>query len=178
VRSVKINHDGSILLAGYTFRATMPTASYDFALSRISSGGTVDATFATACPLAPCQAGVAFVNFGYSGNSLDLANAIALQADGKILLVGSARRSDTNGSSYFATTRLGRDGNIDLTYGFGGISGGTFAAGSGIDDSASAIVIGNRGIMIAGYSAEATGTNYRFGIAQLQLDLIFSDPFE
>ena len=161
VHAIKVNRDGSILLAGSTTRATLPTASNDFALSRISSGGTVDATFATACPLAPCQAGVAFVNFGYSGKSSDFANAIALQADGKILLVGSARRSDTNGSSYFATTRLGRDGNIDLTYGFGGISGGTFAAGSGIDDSASAIVIGNRGIMIAGYSAEATGTNYR-----------------
>ena len=70
-------------------------------VTRLNANGSVDTSFASA--------GEAFVNFG--GN--DVANAMALQPDGKIVLVGS---TDAVGSGDFAVARLNADGTPDTSF--------------------------------------------------------------
>jgi len=43
-----------------------------------------------------------------------------------------------------------------------------------------ALDLGNGGLMVAGYGSEAgtTGSSQRFGLARLQLDLVFTDGFQ
>lgn len=71
VRALGIQSDGKIVAAGAT--------SSDLALARYSSSGTIDNTFGTN--------GKITTDFG----GIDLANALAIQSDGKITLAGSTK---------------------------------------------------------------------------------------
>lgn len=85
--------NGRILLAG--------VAGGDFAVARLNSTGTIDATFGTG----------GAVRFNISGT--DVASAIAVQADGKILVAGES-------SGDFAVARLLSTGALDATFGAAG----------------------------------------------------------
>src|SRR5262249_29035845 len=82
-----IQPDGKLVLAGQAVTSTTPTPtgyniSSDFAVARLHADGSLDTTFGT-------NGKVAF-GFGIGGNKADAATAIALQADGKIVLAGVA----------------------------------------------------------------------------------------
>jgi uncharacterized delta-60 repeat protein len=87
----------------------------------------------------------------------DGCNAIAAQADGKILLAGSSIDSVTNNSD-FAITRLDADGSLDPTFGAG--TGKTlvpFDVGGSDNDIGTAIMIQPDGkILVAGWANTAT----------------------
>ena len=94
-RSVALQADGKILVAGYGSNGS----NNDFALVRYNSNGTLDTTFD--------GDGKAITALA-SGQ--DIAYSVKMQADGKIVVAGSA----SNGSNDdFAVVRYNTDGGLD-----------------------------------------------------------------
>ena len=53
-------------------------------------------------------------------HSTDLANAVAIQADGKLVVVGTTYKHNDFSDEDFAVTRYNTDGTLDTTFGRGG----------------------------------------------------------
>jgi uncharacterized delta-60 repeat protein len=111
--------DGKIVAAG----EAKTSYGEDFALARYSPNGTLDTTFGTG----------GLVTTDFNGRD-DVAFAVALQSDGKIVAAGQAQ------SSYgqaFALARYNPDGTLDATFGRGGKVTTAF---TGRDDAAHGVV--------------------------------------
>lgn len=101
---IVLGGSGGIMIAG---PGGVPTAVPDFAVVRFNSDGTPDTAFGTG--------GVVQTTF----RGLDNADAMAIQADGKILLAGESGRP--SGAGYdLAMARYNSDGTLDSTFGSGG----------------------------------------------------------
>jgi uncharacterized delta-60 repeat protein len=135
VFSVLIQPDGKIVAVG---AANSPFDYYDFAAARYLSNGNLDTTFGTG--------GKVRTDFG--NNDLDIANAAALQPDGKIVAAGTTV-FDFGVQQQFALARFNSGGTLDTTFGTGGlvlIDFGSFA------QSANAVLIQPDGkIITVGY---------------------------
>ena len=130
--AVALQADGKIVLAGSSTPFT-PTATTDFAAVRLTTAGALDTTFD--------GDGKALVDFG----GTDMAAALAVQTDGKLVLAGST-------PSNFAVARLNSDGGLDTS--FDGDGRATFNLGS--VDAASGVVVQPDGkIVVAGTSGLA-----------------------
>src|SRR6185369_10994892 len=90
--------DGKLVVGG----STSPGSNRDGFLARYNTDGTLDATFGTG--------GIVRIDVS---NQYDDMRALALQADGKLVLAG------TNLSD-FVLARVGTDGTLDPTFGNGG----------------------------------------------------------
>jgi len=121
---------GGVVAAGYAGRA-MPglPSSDDFAVTRLSSTGVVDTTFGTN--------GLGWADFGTSSaaRSHDIAQSIAVDADGRILLAGYSYKADsvtgqTLENYRHAIARFDPDGNLDMTFGTNGMVATSFGTGS------------------------------------------------
>jgi uncharacterized delta-60 repeat protein len=122
--------DGKMIAAGNSFNGT----NDDFALARYNSDGTLDATFGAN--------GIVTTNFN---NTFDYIDAVALQADGKIVAAGY-----TFNNSYFqfALARYNSNGALDDTFGTGGKVTTRFTS---FDDLARAVTLQSDGkIIVAG----------------------------
>lgn len=137
-QAVALQTDGRIVVAGYTNAA----GTNDFAVARLNTNGSLDISF---------DIDGRVVISGFGGD--DQAQAIAVQPDGKIVLVGYTNVSGTND---FAVARLLAHGSLDAT--FDG-DGRLITRGFGNDDRALATALQTDGkIVVAGYSNGA-GTN-------------------
>jgi uncharacterized delta-60 repeat protein len=81
--AVAVQHDGKVVVAGTSSTGT----SGNFALARYNPDGTLDATFGVG--------GKTSVNFN-DIRLMDTASSVALQADGKILVMGGLANPGTN----------------------------------------------------------------------------------
>jgi len=150
--SVAIQSDGKILVTG--------TATIDFngefALLRLSSSGSFDTTFGADHN--------GMVTTEWSSAYAESAG-VALQSDGKILLVGYANDYGT-GDSDAAIARYNPDGSLDSS--FGAAHNGQVKVDLGhIDDTARAVALQSDGkILLAGYSNDTAG-NSDFALARL-----------
>ncbi len=141
--------DLKILMAGYALSGS----SNVFVLSRLLPDGMPDPDFGTN--------GVVQTTLGTDA----LCYAMALQADGKILLTGGAATS-SNGSKDFALVRYLPNGIVDSSFASDGIQ--TISFGSG-DDIARAIIIQPDGnILVSGTSTN--GNNALMAIARFKPD--------
>ena len=104
-KSVALQADGKIILAGHTYIDVNFDSAY-FAIARINSNGTLDNTFSSD--------GKVFTNFE---NSPSFANAVTIQNDGKIVAAG---RSYINGHNNFSLARYNSDGSLDNTFSLDG----------------------------------------------------------
>ncbi|MDH3439975.1 MAG: hypothetical protein OEM63_04420 [Gammaproteobacteria bacterium] len=95
--------DGKLVLAGH--KSTI--LGTDFLITRLNTDGTVDTTFG--------QDGIVTVDFD---GGWDAVEALALQADGKIIAAGTSEDGDLN--TGLAMVRLNADGSLDAGYGVGG----------------------------------------------------------
>lgn len=116
-RGVAVQADGRIVVVGHS-RTGVSASGRDFALARFHSDGSLDTSFGTA--------GLVRTDFNAE---LDEAQAVAIQADGKIVVAGNSRTSVT-AKSTFALARYNVDGSLDTTFGSAGkvtfdLSGGT-----------------------------------------------------
>jgi uncharacterized delta-60 repeat protein len=146
----KLQPDGKIVVSGYTTTGNGPS---DFALARYNVDGTLDRTFGTRGK----------VTTDFTGR--DGASAVALQPDGKIVLVGQATNSDTDIIRHVALARYHVDGTLDASFGTGGkvITG----FGTSADDWASDVAIQIDGrIVIAGGTADPSN----FSLARYNSD--------
>ena len=107
VRAIAIQADGGILIGG-DFTAVNGTPLYHIA--RLNNDGSLDATFAA--------------NVATSVNGI--VDAIAVQADNRIVLVGDFTRA--NGVTRHSITRLMPDGTVDPTINFGDGANGAIDA--------------------------------------------------
>jgi uncharacterized delta-60 repeat protein len=74
-----------------------------------AAGGDLDPTFGTG--------GQVTTDLNHS---TDIANAVALQPDGKLVVVGQTYKHNDFSGEDFAVTRYNTDGTLDNTFGFGG----------------------------------------------------------
>lgn len=106
LRCLALQPDGKIVVAGVT---TNSTGTSSFAIARLNTDGTVDNSF-----------GIAGKNVTTFTQGTSVADAIAIQADGKILLLGTA---GVPGNFNFALARYTINGILDPTFGAGGTPG-------------------------------------------------------
>ena len=143
--AILVQPDGKLIMAG-SFDGT----SWDFGLARFNSDGSDDITFD----------GDGRVHTDFFGNG-DEAKALALQADGKIIVAGKAYNNDANRDE-FALARYNANGSLDNSFGSGGRVTTDFL---GEADYATAVAVQADGkIVAAGYAWN--GTNYDFALAR------------
>ena len=121
--------------------------SYDsdfaFAVARYLQTGQLDASFG--------NGGVVTTSIGYAN---DIAYGVAVQSDGKIVVVGYTQ---ANRESDFAVARYESDGDLDQTFGTGGIV--TTDINGSHDGARAVALIGDR-VLVAGYGWVAGTTDF------------------
>jgi uncharacterized delta-60 repeat protein len=124
-RSGVLLSDGKILVGA--------SVSNDFAVARYNTNGSLDKSFG--------QNGIAVLDFG---NSFEVINALAVQADGKIVAVGKSNFSHNEFD--FAAARFNADGSLDGSFG----NNGKFILNRNSADIASAVIIQPDGKILIG----------------------------
>jgi uncharacterized delta-60 repeat protein len=136
--------DGRIVLGGYS--AT--TQDHDFTVACYNSNGALDQTFGTG--------GIAATDF--SGGTDDIAYALAVQRDNKIVLGG---RSGDYPTFNFAIARYTNAGQLDQTFG----TGGKVLTAASNDSNGYALTIAGSKITLAGAIANSQSP-FDFGVAR------------
>jgi len=137
--------DGRLVVVGRTYAG--PGSGLSFAVARYRADGTLDPTFS--------GDGKQTTDFAGDG----IAHGVALQGDGKIVVVGDA---NGGGTFDFALARYNPDGSLDLSFSGDGrqltdLSGGT-------DSAAAAVIQPDRKIVVAGRAGDD------FGVARYNPD--------
>jgi uncharacterized delta-60 repeat protein len=141
--ALAVQTDGRIVAAGHSDNG----GNYDFALVRYNTDGSLDTGFGTGGKVTTPV-----------GGGDDVAYALDIQPDGRIVVAGSSN----NGTYEFAVVRYNTDGSPDT--GFGTDGKVTTPVGSS-DDKALALGIQSNGrIVAAGYSDN--GSNYDFALVR------------
>jgi uncharacterized delta-60 repeat protein len=156
--SVAVQADGKIVLGGYYDTYINYTSSYDFALARYNTDGTIDNTFSPD----------GIVTTAIS-NGNDYGYSVAIQADGKILLAGSSKCA-TCSDNDFALARYNTDGTLDNTFSTDGIV--ITAVLSGDDLGRSVAIQADGKIIVAGNST--VGSNSDFALVRYWGDISVS----
>jgi len=128
--ALAIQSDGKIVVVG----ASVGSISSDFAVARYLPDGQLDAVFG--------DHGKVVTDFGGD----EVANAVAIQADGKIVVAGTRTRL---GGSDFVLARYGTDGTLDPSFDGDGkrvsdIDGDDFAQALAIQADGKIVVGGTR----------------------------------
>jgi uncharacterized delta-60 repeat protein len=146
---VAVQADGRIVVSGESFLSRSNTA---FAIARYNADGSLDDSFG--------GNGKVTTDFtpGFDGN-----NAVAIQADGKIVASGGAGNRPT-----FAVARYNSDGSLDSTFGGDGKVRTAFSNKG--DFAEEGLAIQSDGKIVAGGVAAANGANARFAIARYNPD--------
>jgi uncharacterized delta-60 repeat protein len=151
--AIALQVDGKIVVGGSSNAAT---GLDDFAIVRYNQDGTIDNTFTIS------QGGL------FSGPA-GICDAIAIQADGKIVAAGTAE----NASNDFIVARYNTDGTIDSSFAVNGLATTDF---DGLNDNAHSMVIQADGkIVLAGNSDN--GLDYDFAVARYNTDGSLDNDF-
>jgi uncharacterized delta-60 repeat protein len=144
-RSVAVQSDGKILVAGYTIGA-----GKRFAVARFHENGALDTTFGVT--------GKITVPVGSSAEGY----SVALQGDGKIVVAGTCWSGNSN---HFALPRIQTEGTLDTE--FGGT--GTVITSIGSSSRARGVAVQADGKIVAAGEA-STGSASDFAVARFRLD--------
>jgi uncharacterized delta-60 repeat protein len=158
--AIAIQSDGNIVAAGKAVNNA--TFNSDFALARYTNNGSLDITFGTGGKLT--------TDFF---SDYDVASAIAIQSDGKIIALGEAY-NNTIRNSDFALARYNTNGSMDNRFDRDGKLAGYYAAGMG---EFVAIAVQNDGkIITAGYAYNSSN-NVDFVLARFNADGMLDKTF-
>ena len=150
--AVALQPDGKIVVAG--------ESSQDFGLSRYNSDGSLDTTFDAD--------GKVLTSFSIGS---DIASAIALQPDGRIIAAGY-------GGDFgdFALARYNSDGSLDITFG----SAGKVLTGFGQGDEwvHDIALLADGKIIAAGYSYNFSDDSTDFALARYNSDGSLDTTFD
>jgi uncharacterized delta-60 repeat protein len=152
---VAVQPDGKIVAAGRRFRYGDAQDDQLFGVARYLPDGRLDRTFS--------RDGRASVDFGFGD---DIAYAIAVQLDGKILVAGGGTRNRYRTESDFAFARLRPDGRLDRT--FSGDGRATVHFGGLLADTAYGIALRRDGRIVAAGAAGKERSAPRIALAQLR----------
>jgi uncharacterized delta-60 repeat protein len=141
-----IQPNGKIVVAGQSFNGV----DYNFTVYRYNANGTPDTTFS----------GDGKISFGFGAGKQDFGEDLALQSDGKIVVVGET--CDANHDCNFAAARLTAAGALDKT--FSG-DGKQIINMGGFDVPRCVSLQTDGKIVLAGYKSVAAGAY--FAVARL-----------
>jgi uncharacterized delta-60 repeat protein len=131
-REVALQGDGKIVAVGNN----TPGESADFALARYNANGSLDTSFA--------GDGLQTTDFLFGGG--DVANDVAIQANGRIVAVGFAGGGATGED--FALARYSPDGSLDTSFSGDGRKRTSFS-GTDFFDSANGVALQGDGRIVA-----------------------------
>ena len=132
MRGIALQSDGKIVAVGGD--------GSDFVVARFGINGTLDSGFGSS--------GIVTTDTGASGN--DAASAVAIQSDGKIVVVGLSNYNGSSDYGFEIVRYSGSNGALDGTFGTGGKVRTTLNQGA----FAKAVAIQSDGtIVVAGYTA-------------------------
>ncbi len=161
-KSVTVQADGKILVAGYSYAGT----SYDFTVVRYNPNGSLDTSFGS---------GTGKVVIDIGGDTEDLAYSVALQSDGKILVAGYSDNTvylegaPYYGSNDFCLVRLNVDGSLDDSFNYSEAVLTDFGYAS-FDIGYDVTVQSDGKILVAGYSNDGSGGSDDFAVARYNAD--------
>ncbi len=144
-KSVAIQSDGKIIVAGYTRNG----GDMDFALARYNNYGTLDENFGTN--------GVVVTNLRAAAD--DYAFGIAIQDNDKIIVAGYSSNGSNND---FALVRYNPNGTLDKTFSHDGI---VFTSWGTSDDRAYSVAIQSNGKIVLAGKSDING-NYDYATAR------------
>lgn len=111
---VAVQADGKLVIVGSTLG---PDNTQDFGVVRLNANGTPDTNFGTG----------GLVQIPFDLNFNEMATAVVIQSDGKIVVAGSV---ELGGSGWdFGIVRLNSNGTIDATYNGGKVKVGVTTTG-------------------------------------------------
>jgi uncharacterized delta-60 repeat protein len=164
--ALAIQPDGKIVVGGKVQGFPIIEA---FALTRLNVDGTVDSSFGTNGRVTTSFTGT----FSPGEQATSRINAIALQADGKIIAAGTASRT-TTAASDFALARYNPDGSPDTSFGTAGKLTTDFTGGidetTGESDQAYGAVIQADGKIVVAGRAVVAGSGGDFGVVRYNAD--------
>jgi uncharacterized delta-60 repeat protein len=151
--------DGRIVVVGWVNTGT--AGDSDIGVARIQSGGALDSTFD--------GDGKAVLSLNLGGDGSDVATAVAIQPDGKIVIVGDTDYLANN--TDFVVVRLETDGSYDSTFNGTGVLPIGFDLGGSNYDTASAVAIQDDGkILVVGSASKESGFVGDFAVARVLED--------
>jgi serralysin len=153
VSGAALQSDGRIVVSG---GAAADGPNSNFALARYNSDGTLDLTFG----------GDGKVRTDFVGRH-DFANAVAIQADGKVVAGGLAGFSRTRGTGRFGVARYNADGMLDTAFSGDGKLTTNFTRG---DDSVQGVAVQSDGSIVAAGIAAYRSSNATFALARYTQD--------
>jgi len=178
-RGTVIQADGKILVVGTSTSTITGTSGIgsNIVVERFNVDGTLDTTFGHDANSDGSPDGVVSLDLD-AGD--DEGHAIAVQADGKIVIVGTRT---VNNSKNIVVARLTDLGALDANFGVGGADGnGVVTLDLGVnDDIANAVALQHDGkILVAGTTGAAGDTNVV--VARLStdgtMDINFGDDYD
>ncbi len=153
VAGVALQPDGKIVVSG---GAAWGTRGGNFALARYNTDGKLDMSFG--------GDGRVTTDFARKG---DFANAIAIQADGKLVAGGFATYSRAKGRNRFALARYSANGALDLTFSGDGKQTTNFTRRN---DPVFDLTLQPDGKIVAAGVASWEGSNPNFALARYSAD--------
>lgn len=144
-RAVALQSDGKIVVVGYSDNGI---GQSDFAVVRYNFDGTLDTTFN----------GTGKVTTAI-GSIFDYAEDVAVQEDGKIVVVGRFS-TGSNSNEDFAIVRYNPNGSLDTTFSFDGKE--TTAVGPGKETVGSVLLQPDGKIIVAGSANTSTNSEFEF----------------
>jgi uncharacterized delta-60 repeat protein len=151
--SMVIQPDGKIILAG--FSQSSGAGNNFMSIARLTTDGELDESFT--------GDGRKFIYFN-AGD--DRAAGVALQSDGKIVIVGSGTGKGTG--SDMAIARLKTNGSLDYSFSGDGKKMVGFDLGGTMQDKATSVAIQSDGSILLGGSAEQKTGDLDFAVARLK----------
>jgi len=165
-RSLAIQSDGKILVAGYSH--PLSSSQRTFNVIRYDGNGTLDASFGSA--------GKARATFDSTN---DESTVLLLQPNQKLIAIGTKRNYLENGYFYqdIALSRYGSDGNLDLSFGNAGKTISVF--GSNLNSISKAILQPDGKIVLVNRYSLPFGNVYSYELIRYtnsgNLDLSFGN---
>jgi uncharacterized delta-60 repeat protein len=153
-RSVLIQPDGKILVAGYSWYGS----KNDFALVRYNADGSLDTTFD----------GDGKLTTAFSSDSK--IYSVALQPDGKILVAGNQNNGSTD---YFTLARYNSYGTLDSSFS----GSGAISVSFGSSSKGSSVILQPDGKILAA-GGSWNGSNWDFALFRLNSNGSFDTSFD
>ena len=164
--NIAIASDGKIYGAGFVSQG----GDQSMAVARLDATGALDKTFGTN--------GYAVANAAVGGKTAEVARAVAIQADGKIVIGGPVERDpkatgDAAKDTDVAVARFDNTGKLDTTFGKGGIA--VIDLGTGKATSATAYVGDTSwGLGVAGDRVVVFGSKLAAGTDRVDTDYVLA----
>jgi uncharacterized delta-60 repeat protein len=163
-----LDSQNRLVMAGYAERATVGDA--DFAVVRLSPAGLPDPAFS--------GDGKVTVPFDLGGSGEDVATAVTLQTDGRILIGGYAKHLTGSSAYDWAVARLLDGGGLDSTFGAAANGKQTYSVNLGGNDNDFMYqLVANGGDFVIGGESSSGATTESAILARIRTDLIFADKF-